>query len=354
MPHFWRRVALHCLAAAAVVAAGCADSHGTRDDGGPPPPVDGGGDGAMCRVLPGTVMSMECAVSPSGEAIATITTSPTACCSAGTVTPSVEHGPSSIDVSLVWNACDCCEACRCIGPIQTIDVSLGVLPPGTYAVRSEGATCTLEVGPPPMCHPAEADEARFATVLFDDQPFAATVIDRGPSGCGCTPALAPFDGASLSLDLQLCSCCEACDCIDPGYEASRIGSPLPLGTHPVVIPHGVSQVVVTTRDQCRPLTPAALRIVSPDPSLRQSATQIHWAVVSGSEMLCCAPPAPAVDEGIGPAGERALALYSCVREDCACIGPEVSFEAWHALGDLPAGTHVVRAGPFEATVTVAE
>ena len=255
----------------------------------------------------------------------------------------------TFDVALEWDACDCCEGCRCIGPTEEVEVALGPLPPGRYTVQSEGSSCVLDVWEPRACSVVNVDEVRMPTVLFDDQPFAMTLLERDASSCSCQPH-ASFDGSQARMDI--CDCCDVCDCIDRGYETSVASDPLPLGSRTISTSLGPRSLTVVTREQCGPLVPTGLRIVSPDPTLRSSGPAIHWAVVAGTERLCCAPPAPAVDQGVGPAGQISLALHSCVQADCNCLGEEVAFEAWHPLVALPAGTHVIRAGTFEQTITI--
>jgi hypothetical protein len=224
-----------------------------------------------------------------------------------------------------------------------------VLEPGTYTVRSEGSSCNLLVSRPDACRATDVDEVRAPTVLFDDQPLAMTLIERDASSCSCRPRAVL---ESFELELEICDCCDACECIDRGYEASIVTTTPPVGSHTFTTPLGARAITVVTRDQCYPLEPTALRIVQPDPDLRSSGPAIHWAVVSGVERLCCAPPAPAVDQGVGPAGQISLALRTCVQADCNCIGEDVEFEAWHPLVALGSGSHVVRAGSFETTIMI--
>ncbi len=334
------------LALTSAVLPACFGSHGTNREDDAGPRVDTG----TCLTLPAIVQTIRCNVEPSGEAVAMITTSPSQCCGSGSVTPTLSASGSSFDVALAWNACDCCEGCRCIGPTEEVRVSLGALEPGTYTVRSEGSSCNLLVPRPEACHASEIDEFRAPTVLFEDQPLAMTLIEREASSCHCQPR-AVLEG-SFDVRLQRCDCCDACSCIDPGYEASLVTTAPSLGAHTFMTPLGARVIHVTTRDPCRALEPTGLRIVSPDPELRSSGPAIHWAVVSGVEQLCCVPPAPAIDQGVGPAGQISLDLRTCVQEDCDCIGEQVEFEAWHPLVALESSIHVIRAGRFETTIMI--
>lgn len=324
------------LALVSAMSSACWAAH-ERDAG--VDPVDGESPrpdvGPGCRALDGVVESITCELAPSGEGLVHVRTMPTLCCGSGT--PTVTARGTTLEVS--WIACDCCEGCRCIGPIQDVTVSLGVLGPGTHVVTAGGATCTLEGVTPPMCRPGDAEEVRHAQVLYPDQPVAATVVSDRGTGCDCDPRVVGPD----DWRLELCGCCDECDCIDGGYEASFVGPPLALGEHSIVIPHGVATISVHAREDCRPLEARGLRIVVPSPSRVIGGPRLVWAVVSGAEALCCATPAPAVDStGIGPMGEIVLSLASCVTADCFCEPPgEIPFEAWHSLGELSPGTHTV-------------
>jgi hypothetical protein len=342
----------------AVSLGGCFDSHrgdpsgdaGRRVDGAAPTRDSGG---AICEELPASGEEIvTCEVDPTGDAFAVVRSTPALCCSSGTTSATVVTRPGELEVMLSWTACECCRGCRCVGPLETTRVSLGHLAPGTYQVLAGASRCSLTVEPPAECRSAPAEGARHARVLFEDQTFAATVTAHGGGSCGCAPRVAPIDRHAISLELELCDCCDACECIDPGYEASLIEPPLPIGRHEIVIPHGVATIDVTTRDRCRSNEPTGLRIVAPDPSRLQGSPRLTWAVVSGIETLCCVAPAPAVGESIGPGGERALSLYSCVQEDCDCVGSPVESEAWHSLGELGPGTHVIRAGAHSATIEI--
>lgn len=323
---------------------GCFDAHGTRSDGG-------SADASTCEALPASVAMLECEVDAAGRALARITSSPTRCCSSGTVTPSVRAGAGVVDVDLAWSACDCCALCRCIGPIETIDVPLGELAPGTWTVRAGGASCTLTIDAPLACRATPVERYLLAEILFDDQALAVTA--RAPSGgCGCAPRFASSDPAMPDLSLELCGCCEECECIDGGYEVGYLGATFPVGTHELATAPGATSFEVVSRDACRPMEPTAIVVVSPDPSLRQAGPRIDWIVLEGVERVCCVPPQAAIDRGIGPAGEIALTMYDCVRADCDCVGTEQPVRALHALVDLPPGRHTVRAGTLSATLEV--
>ena len=334
---------------------GCFDSHGMpgHSDAGPPLP-----DAGECRELPGGAMELRCEVRGDvGHAL--LSTAPSACCGSGTprtdVTSFGTSTGTSHSIEISWTACDCCDTCRCVGPIEEVDVSLGVLAPGFHTVTAGSLSCAIEHFPPmPTCRPGAADDARFSRYLYSDQSFAATVRATTFGGCGCQPRLSSATPASLDLaSVSLCDCCDVCDCIDGGYEVSIDLGALPLGDHTVVIPHGVATTTVVARGTTRPIDPpTSLRIVPPDASVVSAGPPIWWAVVGGAETVCCVEPAPVVDRGIGPAGEIVLSVASANTTDCECVGAPVAFEAWFPLLDLTPGEHVVRAGDVVYAVRV--
>jgi hypothetical protein len=347
-----RRLVLAHLALAAALP-GCFDSHGIVPGGDAGPATDAG----MCRALPGSVMELRCEMRGDvGHAI--LSTAPSLCCSSGTPSTEIETFGTSTgtahEIGVSWSACDCCEACRCLGPIQEVDVSLGVLSPGNHFVSAGGLSCTIAHFPPmPTCHPGTADEARFPRHIYPHQSFAATTV-AASGGCGCSPRLDPPGPDPIDLaSVSLCDCCDVCDCIDFGYELNVVVGPLGLGAHPVVTPHGSAEVLVVAPDATYPVDPpTSLRIVSPDESRTATGPRIDWAVVGGDEVVCCTPPAPVIDSGVGPAGEIALSVMSANLVDCDCVGRPTPYEAWFPLVSLPSGEHVVRAGALTATVVV--
>jgi hypothetical protein len=209
-----------------------------------------------------------------------------------------------------------------------------------------------DAGPPPLCHAVAGATSTVSRVLLADQPLTVTLRANESSSCACRPRVAA--GASFSFVLEACDCCETCDCIDPGYEASVVRAAPPPGDYELELPGGARPLAVREGSQCRVTgEPTGLRVVGPSPELRTGEPRIWWAAVSGEEWLCCVPPLPAVSQGIGPMGEIALTVSSCVTEDCACVPPgPTPFEAWHALGEIGPGVYTVVAGRHRATITV--
>ncbi|MCZ7687250.1 MAG: hypothetical protein M5U28_54355 [Sandaracinaceae bacterium] len=126
--------------------SGCFDAHGTGPDAGPlvDAPV-------MCELRAASVLELRCpsVVVAGTDASVTVSTSPSACCSSGTVRSSVRRAGLAHTVSLEWDACDCCESCRCVGPIEEVTISLGELEAGSHRVDVHGSTCVIEALPRP-------------------------------------------------------------------------------------------------------------------------------------------------------------------------------------------------------------
>jgi hypothetical protein len=172
-------------------------------------------------------------------------------------------------------------------------------------------------------------------------------------GCDCMPRISD-SGGSLSFGLELCACCDECDCVDPGYEASREVGPLPSGIYEVVIPEGLPTLIqVVAPGSCDSMPIADVRVVGPDEMLVHGGPRLWWARVVFEQSLCCSAPAPAVEQGIGPTGEIVLSLASCIREDCLCDPPPpMLHQTWHSLGELDPGTYSLVAGSRRTTFTV--
>jgi hypothetical protein len=178
--------------------------------------------------------------------------------------------------------------------------------------------------------------------VFADQDLTLSVISRESSGCGCTPRQG---GSGLSVDLEVCDCCEACMCIDSGYEASDTRPAPPPGEHLVPVTGLMAQTLyVHERDQCRVVADApSLRIERPTDFL-QGGPALTWAVVSDDVYECCVEPRYVV-ESRRSGNTFELTAYDCRPPvDCACASTEPTrFESWHALGELAPGS-------YEATI----
>lgn len=338
------------LCPALALIAGCYLDHGHGADAGAP------ADAETCarEAVP---VELECpppVVRAGDEVALDITHGVVRCCSARAPDVEVAHAsPFDHAISASWEVCSCCDACDCIGPQQRETVSLGVLAPGTHTIRAGERTCTVTVAsdpPPPMCRAIEATEVRGATVLYPDQPVAATIRSVGAfAGCGCRPLVRDVLDA---VELQVCDCCDACGCIDHGYEAGWINGPHPVGEHTFFLAGTPLHVRVVPPDSCSPRAPTELAIVGPDESLTQGGERFYWAVLRGSESLCCAEPLPAVRHGVAADGALELSLASCAIDPCDCVGTPRPYEAWHLLGELVPGDHVVRIAGLEQRFTV--
>jgi hypothetical protein len=324
----------------ALLTLGCFGSHdGDRPDSGlVAPPIDGGG--AVCLPLAASVNALRCSApaTEGGFAAIEIDTSPARCCASGAVASSVSSSGTMHRVDLAWTACDCCEGCRCVGPLQTVRASVGPLAAGTHTVESGGQRCTFEVVPAGECRAQDPAELRMPLHLLEGQAFSATFTSRDNLSCGCTPRVV---AESDSLVFETCDCCDECDCIDSGYQSSAVLDPLPVGSHPLGIPHGERTIVVHALEECRPTDALGVEIVGPAEDAIVTGPRLWWAHVTSEEWLCCAPPAPAIRQnGVGPIFE--LDLMTCVLDDCACVPTTPTpIEAWYSLGELAPGDYEV-------------
>ncbi|MDH5494048.1 MAG: hypothetical protein OEY14_19010, partial [Myxococcales bacterium] len=243
-------------------------------------------------------MSLECPGSvPEGSPVQVgLTHSAGLCCAEGSSELLISSVGFEHRLIPRWTLCDCCEACRCLGPIAEEVVDLGVLPPGRHVLRIREASCVIEVvgrrppppPPPGICGLSAADEIRMPRTLLRGQPLAISILERSFPGCSCQPSLI---GSFPVYDLQLCECCEDCDCLDAGYEATRVES-LPMAPPDQILGVAGRERPLSIRDRasCHRLAPTGLRIVPPAPTLVHGGPPIWWAVLRGEEILCCADP----------------------------------------------------------------
>jgi len=371
--HLMRDLWLNLAAITLLSTSGCFGSHG--DPGGPGPGADGGVDsgtpdtgrpdtgppadaGPGCDVTTPFIEALACPASvlEGTPAIVTLTVVNGGCCGGGeTFTEVLRSSDGGFLLESTMVVCDCCEACDCIGPIETTTVDLGALSPGSYPVQAGDQRCVIEVVGATSCGPHPTTELRMPRAIFPDQELPLSLIARDVSGCGCTPRIRGTLGdPAARLSMEVCDCCEDCRCIDPGYEASEVRSAPPPGEHLVSVDGLMPRYVsVRERDTCRAgATPTGLRIERPT-DLIHSGPAMTWAVLTGEASVCCVEPMYAV-ESRRSAGVFELTIHDCTPEvDCACVPPgPTSFEAWHALGELTPGTYVVRGGGTEQTFTI--
>jgi len=237
------------------------------------------------------------------------------------------------------------------------DAGPGAPPPMT----DSGSEPPPPVTPPPLppapegCFLHTTDEVFAPTVVFDGQPLTITMRTAVAGGCDCQPEVLVSD--PFNYDLAMCDCCEACRCIDQGYEVTWVGSTPPGALDHTIFVVGEERTVYE-RDpgRCHRLEPTGLWIEPPRDDYTRTGPRTWWAVVSGEEFLCCASPMPGVTElAVGALG-RHLELRSCALDPCDCdCGPgapgcePTRFEAWYPLGDLSGG-EVVVAGSHRVTV----
>ena len=342
------------LAACSLAASGCFEAHGLGADAGTRPDSggadsggadSGGADSGMCAPTLGSVYELRCTppAFPGGSARVTIVGVLAGCCASATADASARSdGPFAWRIDVAWTACDCCATCRCIGPEAEATIEVGPLEAGTHTIRADGASCTIEVSPPPECSDM-GGEVRAPAVLLADQNLSVTFTQTRSRGCGCRPVLESA-ADELAFAPQLCGCCGDCDCIDQGYEASLTLPSPGLGHAVYPYPGGVVEVDVVPREGCRPIEVDGLRVVGPDPRFARTGPDLWWVEVSGTTALCCAASMPAVDEVRGPPTARTLWLLECAQDPCPCVGEPTATRAWFALGELPSGSHAVRAG----------
>lgn len=341
------------LALVSALLGGCFATHGTGRDAGATVDAE-----VMCELFDASVTSLVCPRVVGAGSIATVfvTSTPRACCSSGTVRTSVASTGTSHTVTLAWDACDCCEECDCRAPLEEVSVALGLLPVGLHRVDAHGQSCSFEVVAPlppgERCDPPFAGtDFRAPAHLFEGQPYPVTLTSEPASGCSCSPRVA---GDATSFALELCDCCDECECVDSGYQASAVRDPLPLGAHAIVFPHGAGSVTVHDRAACRSIEATAVTIVPPRRDLILGGPALTWARVEGEDWVCCATPQAVVEQAdtTGPGG-IALMLSSCVYEDCDCVpGAPTATSAWFSLGELAPGAYSVRVGDIATTFTV--
>jgi hypothetical protein len=315
------------------------------------PDADLPADASDCHLEPGFTQGIRCAT----DGTATVTllgTSHGGCCASATASPQITINGTNVSVDLQFEACSCCAGCPCLSQPMDLDVSLGNLAAGTYTVSTNAGSCTLTIGPAPMCNVADATETRMPRFLYADQPFAATILSTSALECGCRPEVPAISPTQRTLRLELCSCCVACDCIaSPSYEASTVGPTLPIGTTSLSIPHGAADVTVVARGGTHDVPVTGLRVVGPDSSYVQSGPALWWVDVSGTDALCCATPMPLVDHSFGTDAIM-LDVQSAAIDPCDCAGRPMPFDAWHSLGELAPGTYTISAGTTTTTFTV--
>jgi hypothetical protein len=330
-----------------LLSVGCSAHH--SPSGG-----DAGADrdaSAMCRPEVFDFRALTCPTEPveAGPVSVTALAGVGTCCA--DVVPSVRVQPAP-DGSFVLvasgEACDCCDTCRCAGPSEEVEVSLGELTPGVYTVRAGEYECAITVREPAMCVPGEIDELRMPAVLLAGDPLPMSFL-AGGRGCGCGYRVERT--GALSYAAERCDCCEVCECVDDGYETAIEEPPLELGGHTVVAGGISRRVSVFERSSCRDASFVSdLRIEPP----RYDSAGNYWAVVGGVEGVCCVDPTPTIQPTrVGASGVIALEALFCADADCACVPKPQSYEAWHNLGPLEPGSYQVRIRDITRTFDVA-
>lgn len=224
--------------------------------------------------------------------------------------------------------------------------------------RHRGPCESVDAGGGTTCHPLPVAQARVARVLLSTQPLAFTVLAPN-AGCACTPSVRSTSG-SIRWDLQLCDCCEVCDCTN-SYEVSVVERPLSVGHYELLLGNSErrSLDVVASMTSCRPIAPLAVRVHGPNTDWERTGPRLWWALVTGQRPRCCADPMPLVVQRPGTSPRSfVLDLYACGPSECSCPGPDggspppAYVETWHSLGELAPGQYTVTAGSNSVSFTV--
>jgi hypothetical protein len=211
-----------------------------------------------------------------------------------------------------------------------------------------GDTPLAEDTAPTHCGMYDPDTILAPTVLMPTQPFGIAAAVHGMAfSCGATPMLSTY--GFLRYTLSACGGCDACDCIDPGYQASALSGPLVPGTYTAQVGIASRSFVVAQEGACYPVTswPAdrlRVEIVGPDRMVRVAGMpSLWWAHLTGTEDRCCGEPLVAGQlEMVRPAGaDLSLGLYECSPDPCGCVGRPHMMESWVLLGEIAPGIHAM-------------
>jgi hypothetical protein len=147
---------------------------------------------------------------------------------------------------------------------------------------------------PGHCATFDPDTLIVPTVLMPMQSFGITArVHHMAFACGATPMLS---GDGLRYSLAACGGCEACDCVDPGYEASALTGPLMPGTYTAQVGTASRSFTVAAENACNPVTSwpegtLHVDVVGPESGLRvASMPRLWWAHLTGTESRCCGEP----------------------------------------------------------------
>jgi hypothetical protein len=341
-------------AGAAVTLAGalaaCASHQVATDGGALDGALDGGRpdlgrpdgaplDGPTCRpaVLDGAPELICPARIRAGEpAFVQVRSWHSGCCSSGELraTP-LALDSSTVQLVLEGTVCDCCDECTCLGPRLEATVRLEAPPVGTVDVIAGSSRCTILVEPAGACRPLRVDELRAPRVRLPGQSFG--FVARGDSGsCGCSPRL--DEAGPGDFRVELCGCCDACDCVDPPVEVAHLGE-WPRDTLKV----NEATVDLTVGGECRdPAPDMAYTVAAPSWAARRvgPALWMLHAVGTSPYAECCGPRSAVEVTRAGPREFRA-SLRDCT-PPCRCAGPPGRLEAWAPLGELAPGRYSVR------------
>lgn len=309
--------------------------------------------GTCAAADPIAIDHLDCVANDDGTGTVTAhftVTAPGACCADWLPTATPTYAGSDVTIALDVSACNCCASCACSAPPTQLEIPIATLPLGEHVVHLGAASCTLTVREPAACTALIPNEVRMPHFMHEGATFGATLIANASLLCGCTPSIPPWTPGN-TLRLDLCSCATTTTCTPTGYEANVFGPILPVGDTVVTLPDGSTRTV-TVVDRDAPLHDVevtGLRLLGYDGTRVRSGSPVAWAVVSGTDALCCGTPIPVLDaaDGVG------VDVHSAAVDTCDCATPTPRpFEEWVPMY-LGAGTYTIRAGNIFQMLTIA-
>lgn len=200
------------------------------------------------------------------------------------------------------------------------------------------------------CRAIAPTEVRTPRVLYEDQSLGVTMFAEG-AGCGCRARIAN-DRAADSLAMELCECCEGCECVDLGYEVSSLEPAGAVGDRLIDTAIGPRPLHVASREDASfELEPTGLRAIPASDAISTFGVELRWLVVETTVSVCCVEPLVAIDEELDVAGVLHLRPRQLAQDDCACVGEPQTLEVWWPVQAgaglvVQAGAHQITVGPF--------
>ncbi len=209
---------------------------------------------------------------------------------------------------------------------------------------------------PQRCVEMATAEMIAPSLLFEGQAFGVTLRSNVPGPCGCRAELSVASvGPSRQLTMQRCSCCEDCDCLATGFEASALFGQSAVGQVELDPSRPIGSVQVHTRLNamgCRPAVVNTIEIIRPTESAQHSALRLYWARLTGTHRNCCMAKVGFVDRRVGDDFE--LEPKSCDTAGCEeCMARvDEPFTSDFLLGSLAPGTYRVAVSNHVSEFTV--